>query len=71
MPYRKTVVVSRQDNGEGVPATWFHDPRDRRRPYLWFGPDVPEWVKPGDSVVIEKTGERRPQWRIVERAAAW
>ena len=71
MPYRKTVRVTVRDDTPGQPPTVFHDPRDRRRPFIWFGNEAPAWVRDGDDVVIEKTGERRPQWRIVERAAAW
>ena len=71
MAYRTTVKVSVRDNGAGEPPTCFYDPKDRRRAWIWFGPDAPDWVRDGDRVMIEKTGLRRPSWRIVERAQEW
>lgn len=71
MSYRKTVRVTIRANGPGEPPTVFHDPQDRRHPFIWFGDDTPEWLRDGDAVVIEKTGLRRPSWRIVERAHRW
>lgn len=71
MPYRKSVCVTVRLNGPSEPPTVFHDPRDRRRPFIWFGDEAPAWVRDGDNVVIEKTGLRRPSWRIVEKAREW
>ena len=62
------MKVTVRNEGGGQKPTVFHDPKDRRRPFIWFGDDVPEWVRDGDAVEIEKTGLRRPQWRIVEPA---
>lgn len=70
MAYRKTVRVTVRVETLGKPPTVFYDPRDRRQPFIWFGENAPAWVRDGDVVVIAKTGQRRPSWRIVDRAPA-
>ena len=70
MAYRKTVGIARLDNGPGVRPSYRHDPGDRRKPWIWFAEeDMPDWARAPDGVVvmveIEKTGRKRPAWRIV------
>ena len=70
MPYQRTILLSLQRNGPGVPCLYFYNPGSRSRAWIWFDEaEVPAWARDGDSrVVVEKTGHKRPAWRIVRPA---
>ena len=40
MAYRRTVLIAMQDNGPGVPKSYFYNPGTRSRPIIWFAEEA-------------------------------
>lgn len=71
MPYRKTVLIERRDNGPGVGPSFCVRPGSRSRGRIWWrSEDLPEFAHEGGRFVIERIpGGWRPGWRVIEPAS--